>query len=152
MPDLLLQVWWMTVGTVNEATLPSSFLGDCLSPSFSADNMTALQDLLVQTYSGKVVAFSEEEVGTYQPTAPASSSPLKKLSSQLSKVCPLVIYPECTPQVAAHALSAHQNVRSKHCASEILPSCCSASQAALGVPTLCQTSIACAQYWALTMM
>lgn len=40
----------------------------------------------MQTYSGKVVAFSEEEVGSYQPTAPAPSSPLKRLSSQLSKV------------------------------------------------------------------
>ena len=43
------------------------------------------QDVLVQTYSGKVVAFSEEEVGSYQPSS-APSSPLKRLTTQFSKV------------------------------------------------------------------
>ena len=44
-----------------------------------------MQDVLVQTYSGKVVAFSEEEVGSYQPSS-APASPLKRLTTQFSKV------------------------------------------------------------------
>lgn len=39
----------------------------------------------MQTFSGKVVAFSEEEMGSYQPSS-APSSPLKRLTSQFSKV------------------------------------------------------------------
>lgn len=45
-----------------------------------------MQDLLVQTYSGKVMAFSEEEVGVYQGSRSTPTSPLKRLTSQLSKV------------------------------------------------------------------
>ncbi|DBB10076.1 hypothetical protein WJX82_004052 [Trebouxia sp. C0006] len=43
-----------------------------------------VQDVLVQTYSGKVVAFSEEEVGSFQPSS-APASPLKRLTTQFSK-------------------------------------------------------------------
>ena len=56
------------------------------------------QDVLVQTYSGKVVAFSEEEVGSYQPSS-APASPLKRLTTQFSKVHeslpPAVHHPSC---------------------------------------------------------
>ena len=45
-----------------------------------------MQDLLVQTYSGKVVAFSEEEVGVYQGSRSTPTSPLRRLTSQFSKV------------------------------------------------------------------
>lgn len=40
----------------------------------------------MQTYSGKVMAFSEEEVGVYQGARSTPTSPLKRLTSQLSKV------------------------------------------------------------------
>lgn len=102
--------------------------------------MTALQDLLVQTYSGKVVAFSEEEVGTYQPTAPASSSPLKKLSSQLSKVCPPVI-------LSAHHNLQHMQFQQMNMSGQCIVHLWSCQVVAVlakqlsDVPFLCQSSI-----------
>lgn len=47
-----------------------------------------MQDLLVQTYSGKVVAFTEEEGGVYQGSRSTPISPLRRLTSQFSKVGP----------------------------------------------------------------
>ncbi|KAL3157729.1 hypothetical protein ABBQ32_012156 [Trebouxia sp. C0010 RCD-2024] len=44
-----------------------------------------VQDLLVQTYSGKVVAFTEEEGGVYQGSRSTPISPLRRLTSQFSK-------------------------------------------------------------------
>lgn len=57
----------------------------------------------MQTYSGKVVAFSEEEVGSFQPSS-APASPLKRLTTQFSKVHESLPPAVSEPPVTQHTL------------------------------------------------